>query len=216
MSFIEQLSQIVNEQLKQLDNIPVLESGVPPKVGVVELLKMALKNELEASELAARWLPSVPEIDVKLGLARQCGDEAKHYRLIAQHLEAMGIDLTNFSPLAQGYSPLFQWLTTLETTVERLAAGPFVREAIAVKRNAQLIVVLEALGDEASAQLYRAEIQPDEQWHHNFGQTMLAKYATTDALQAQAEQAALQTLKLADELRSAAMAKTGACVVPGC
>lgn len=216
MGFVEGLYHEVAQALRKLEEIPILESGVLPKVGVVELLKMALKNEMEASQLAALWMPSTPEIDIKLGLARQCGDEAKHYRLIEKRLIELGENLEGFSPLAMGYSPLYQWLVTLDNSIERVAAGPFAREAIAIKRNLQLIAVLEAMEDKESADLYRNQIQPDEDWHHNFGLTMLRKYATTVELQEKATLATMKTIELADELRTAAMAKSGACVIPGC
>jgi hypothetical protein len=216
MLFIDQLKNDVAQELRKLDELPVINPGTEFKVGVIDLLKMALKNEIEASELAALWLPTTSEIEAKLGLARQCGDEAKHYRLIEKRLLELGAQLDNFSPLAAGYSPLFQWLSTLPTTIERIAAGPFAREAIAIKRNAQFIALLTAMGDNESAALYQDQIQPDEEWHHNFGVVMLQKYAVTPEQQEQARNAALRTLALADELREAAMAKTGACAIPGC
>jgi hypothetical protein len=51
-------------------------------IGIPELLAGALKKELEAAEEAAVWMASERDVDVKLALARQCGDEARHYRLI--------------------------------------------------------------------------------------------------------------------------------------
>src|SRR5687768_17986314 len=56
------------------------------------------RSELEAAELAAYWIPSTPEVDVKLALARQAGDEARHYHLIEKHLESMGASLAEFNP----------------------------------------------------------------------------------------------------------------------
>lgn len=216
MSFAEELRNEVAIALRKLDELPVVEPGVEPKVGVTDLLKIALKNEIEASEIAAYWMHSTPELDAKLGLARQCGDEAKHYKLIEKRLQDLGFQLSGFSPLAGGYSPLFQWLKTLDTTVERMAAGPFAREAIAVKRNNQFLAFLEAVGDTASAAIYRDQVNPDEEWHHNFGVAMLHKYATTPELQERARRAAHRTLEMADELREAAIARTGACAIPGC
>ena len=96
------------QQLEQENNLILskLRSRQPPVqnevMNVKNLLKMALKNEIEATELAAYWIPSTPEIDVKLSFARQAGDEAKHYRLIAERLSELGEDLFSFSPLAQG------------------------------------------------------------------------------------------------------------------
>ena len=46
------------------------------------------------------WIPTTPEVEVKLALARQDGDEAKHYRLIEEHLRTSGVDLNGFDPVA--------------------------------------------------------------------------------------------------------------------
>src|SRR5215510_12742840 len=70
---------------------------------VAKLLVLALKNEIEATECAAAWIPTTPEIAVKLALARQAGDEAKHYRLIEKRLEQLGASTADFNPVAEGY-----------------------------------------------------------------------------------------------------------------
>lgn len=44
-----------------------------------KMLQVALVNEISVSEVAAAWMPTTPEIDVKLALARQAGDEAGHF-----------------------------------------------------------------------------------------------------------------------------------------
>src|SRR5262249_5006010 len=67
-----------------------LKPEVEGDLNVLNLLKVALKNEIEATEIAARWLVTTNEIDVKLALARQVGDEAKHYRMIAERLRGLG------------------------------------------------------------------------------------------------------------------------------
>jgi hypothetical protein len=81
-----------------------------PDLSVERLLRVALKNELEASELAAIWMTTTSELDVKLALARQTGDEARHYRLIADRLKALGVDADRIDPRDGGYSPLFEYL----------------------------------------------------------------------------------------------------------
>jgi hypothetical protein len=66
-------------------------AGEPdPSLTVARLLMLALKNEIEATECAAAWIGDTPEISVKLALARQAGDEAKHYRLIQKRLAELG------------------------------------------------------------------------------------------------------------------------------
>src|SRR5438445_7310074 len=108
--FVQELETYVFSRLSSLDLLKDTDIQTTDRSEVVRRLKMALKNEMEASELAAIWMPTTPEVDVKLGLARQAGDEAKHYRLIEKHLTGRGIDLSGFNPTAEGYGPMFQLL----------------------------------------------------------------------------------------------------------
>src|SRR5215831_14934375 len=83
-------------------------------LSVAALLKLALRNEYEAADLAAAWMADTRELDAKLALARQCGDEAKHYRWIEERLRALGVDLGGFDPAAPGPSPLLAHLRTIQ------------------------------------------------------------------------------------------------------
>ncbi|MCA9772211.1 MAG: ferritin-like domain-containing protein, partial [Myxococcales bacterium] len=180
------------------------------------MLKVALKNEVEATDLAAAWLPSTREIDVKLGFARQVGDESKHYQQIAHRCRELGVDLSGFDPLAEGYSPLYKHLVTLTDTVERVAAGQFTREAIALVKNEAFISYCEEQGDAETARLYRDTIQPDERFHHELGRKLLERYAVGDAAQERARRASRRVLELAEELTALARAKKGLHHAPGC
>ena len=214
--FVRDLDARNQTVLKRLDPDATLKPEVKGELTVLNLLKVALKNEIEATESAARWLATTAEIDVKLALARQVGDEAKHYRLIADRLRELGFDAQGFDPLAKGYGPLFQYLDGLRTTVERVAAGQFTREAIAVVKNRQFIEFCEAVGDEATARLYREVIEPDEHHHHELGRRLLLRYATTPETQEAARRAATRTLELAEELQGAALRTGGIHHAPGC
>ena len=215
-SFVHQLKAFVNERLSCLDLLKEPEIRVSDRSEIVRRLKMALKSELEASEVAALWLPTTPEIEVKLALARQVGDEAKHYRLIEQHLTGMGTDLSGFNPAADGYGPMFQLLAGLKTTVERIGAAQFTRESLALKKNEQFIEFCDAAGDKATAKLYREEIQPDEEWHVRLGQTVLEKYAVTPELQAQARKAVEAVLDLAVKIQTKQLKEMKISHAPGC
>jgi len=192
-------------------------AGEPsPDLTVERLLLLALKNELEATECAAAWLPSTPEVPVKLALARQAGDEAKHYRLIQARLAELGVDTRALDPLAGGRSPLLAWLLGLESTVARVAAGQFTREALALVRNAEFIRFCRARGDEATARLYEDTIQPDETHHHELGRRLLGELAVTEEAQAAAREASRRVLALAEELQEIARLKLGISRAPGC
>ncbi len=215
-TFVEQLGAANQDILDRLAPAETLVAESGGDLRLENLLKIALKNELEATELAARWLVSTDDVDIKLALARQSGDEAKHYRLIVEHLHELGIDLHGFDPLAQGYGPLFNYLDTLTDPVERIAAGQFTRESIAVVKNQQFIEWCEANGHQATADLYRNTIQPDEAYHHRLGRDILLRLATTPEAQERASQAATRTLELAEELQHLALTKMGVHHAPGC
>jgi len=192
-------------------------SGEPGEaVTVTRLLVLALKNELEATECAAAWIATTPEVDVKLALARQAGDEAKHYRMIQARLAELDVDTKTLDPLAAGRSPLLIWLLALEGTVARVAAGPFTREALAVVRNAEFVRFCRATGDETTARLYEDTIQPDERHHHELGRKLLLALATTDEAQSAARDASRTVLSMAEELQEIARLKAGITRAPGC
>jgi hypothetical protein len=207
--FVTNLRREMDRLFGQLGERQTLESESEGKVDVVTLLKLALKSEIEASELAGYWMPTTAEIDVKMAFARQCGDEMKHYDLILKRLGELGEDMSGYDPAQEGYSPLYHYLRGLRTTVERVAAGPFAREAIAKVRNQQFIDFCAAVGDEGTARLYREVIQPEEVKHHRLARTLLERLCTTAELQELAASAARTTLAIADELRTLAEKTSG-------
>lgn len=209
------LAELDRDNARALERIASAAAREPSgEVTVPKLLHLALKNELEATECAAMWIATTREIDVKLALARQAGDEAKHFRLVEKRLVELGVNPSGFEPGPR--SALLQYLATLETTVERVAAGQFTREALAVVRNDEFVRFCESRGDEPTAALYRDVIQPDERHHHELGRTLLARLATTEPAREQARAAARRTLELAEELQEIARLKMGISRAPGC
>jgi hypothetical protein len=215
-AFVRDLDEQNQAVLRRLEPEAALKPEVSGNLTVLTLLKVALKNEIEATEIAARWLVTTDDVDVKMAFARQAGDEAKHYRMIADRLRELGFDARGFNPIAQGYGPLFGYLDGLGTTVERVAAGQFTREAIAVVKNRQFIEFCERAGDRTTATLYRDVIEPDERFHHELGRSLLARFATTPEAQDLARRAAARTLSLAEELQVAALRTAGIHHAPGC
>ena len=214
-ALVHELDQTVTRRLEALGK-KASEASETQVVSVAELLVMALKKELEATEEAAMWLVSETDVEVKLALARQCGDEAKHYRLIEERLRALGVDPKTKAPAASERSPMFQYLAGLATTVERVAAGQFTREALAQVHNAAFIAYCEARGDSETALLYRDVIQPDEGHHHALGRALLLRLAVTEAEQDKARRACERTLSIAEELQEIVQMKRGIGCAPGC
>lgn len=214
IDFVAGLQTEMQEIFAQLGETEALEAESEGRVDVVTLLRLALASELEAAEIAALWMPTTTEIEAKLLLARQVGDEMKHYDLISRRLDELGVPTGSFDPLPGGYSALYLTLRPLRTTVERVAAGPFAGEAIAEIRNAQFIALCRRLGDEGTARLYEEVIQPEEIHHHRMAAEVLAGLCTTPALQELAASAARNTLAVADELRTLAKKTSGLVNVP--
>jgi uncharacterized ferritin-like protein (DUF455 family) len=214
--FVKELGERNQDVLVRLTPDSTLKPEVSGPLNVVNLLQVALKNEIEATEIAARWLVSTDDISVKMAFARQAGDEARHYRMIADRLRDLGFAAQDFDPLGKGYGPLFHYLDGLTTTVERVAAGQFTREAIAVVKNRQFIEFCERAGDRVTASLYRDVIEPDERFHHELGRSLLLRFAVTEDAQERARRAAARTLELAEELQAAALKTAGIHHAPGC
>ena len=214
--FVEELQRYVDGKLASLDLLKDEESPMADRTEVIRRLKVALKNELEAAELAAVWISSTPEVDVKLALARQAGDEARHYNLIEKHLEGMGAGMDGFDPAAGGYGPMYNLLLGLGSTVERVAGAHFTREALALKKNEQFIEFCERAGVTETADLYKTHIQPDERWHVDMGHRFLVRYASSVEEQDKARRAVEAVLDLAVKLQRKQFQELNLSHAPGC
>jgi hypothetical protein len=211
--FVEQLIAENERVLGKLNEEPLVAAA--DAVQLPALLKMALKNEMEAAEIAAAWVPQTPELEAKILFAQHAGDEARHYELLDQRLRAMGVNVSGFHPL-EPPSPVLEYLRTLSSTIERVAAALVTREAMGGRRNQQFLKYLNAVGATDLARLYRDVIIPDEDRHHAAGCVLLARLAVTPVAQERARRAAARLLEIGDNVRTAVMQRTGAPVVPGC
>jgi 1,2-phenylacetyl-CoA epoxidase catalytic subunit len=212
--FVTELKAENEAILAKIDEPPI-SSGIPKGELLATLVKMALKNEIEAAEIAAEWVSTTPELPAKLALARHAGDEARHYQLIEEKARAMGISLDGFRPL-EPPSLVLNYLRKLTTTPERIAAALVAREAMGGRRNVQFLAFLDRIGQRELAALYRDVINPDEDRHHRSGCAVLAELANAPEAQQAARRAALGLLETGDRVRSNALESTGAPVIPGC
>jgi 1,2-phenylacetyl-CoA epoxidase catalytic subunit len=184
-------------------------AALPPAFPILELLSTALRDEIEAAEVAALWMTDEPDLELKLGLALQVGDEASHFRLMADRIRELGGDPTA-DPRTRAHSPAFRYLRGLQTPAERLAAG-IVREGVGRLRNGLLAELSASRGDAETARICREVIGPDEARHLDFGRRLLPRYALTVSDQEAARRAMARTLQLAEEAIDASRtAKAGA------
>jgi uncharacterized ferritin-like protein (DUF455 family) len=213
-SFVQELDAFKAERLA-----PIIGASQTSLLGgaagdAEKMLQVALVNEISVSELAAAWMPSTPEVDVKIALARQAGDEAGHFQLVADRLVDLGFELAGFRP--PGANPLFDYLRGLSTTVERVAAGLFTLESIAYAVNENFMAFCHQRGDAETVRIYREYIQPDELRHHRLGRQLLVKYAADPESQQRAKEVVGRVLEIATAVRAQAAARMGTACLPGC
>ena len=193
--FVDELERELLRSLARLGE--QARAAVTPSVHVTDLLAGALRDGIETAEIAALWLTDEPDLDLRLGLARQVGDEARHFELIRDRIRELGGDPTA-DPRTRAHSPGFRYLRGLQTPAERLAAG-LAREGVARLRNALLAQICDARGDLDTARLSRDQIGPDEVRHLDFCRKELPRYALTAADQDAARRAVARTIQLAEE-----------------
>jgi len=211
MTFADELAARSHDRLTAIIDAGRSSTGT---ADAKALLQVALVNEISVSELAASWVGSTAELDVKLAFARQAGDEAGHFQLVAERLRALGFDVDGFVPPAA--NPLFQFLATLETTVERIAAGLFTLESIAYGVNENFIAYCRAHGDDETVRIYETIIQPEEREHQAIGRALVDKYATTPEGRSRATATVERVLEIAHTSRAAAATRLGVTCFPGC
>jgi uncharacterized ferritin-like protein (DUF455 family) len=214
--FVSELEELKSVRLRAMTapGEASLGSGGGDTGDQVRLLQIALANEISVSELAAAWMPSTPEVDIKIALARQAGDEARHFQLVEERLKNLGFDVSRFTP--PGSNPLFEYLKALPTSVERVAAGLFTLESIAYNVNENFMRLCDRRGDQETVRIYRDFIQPDEAAHERLGAALLRAHATTSESRTKARQAVLKTLEIAAAQRASAAARIGTACFPGC
>lgn len=133
--------------------------------------------ELRQADVVARWMLTTPELDVKLDLCRQCGDEGKHFAVLSRRLRELGIDIFEYTPLVE-WAELFDWFEQLPTTVERMAGCQITAEHFGGSAQKKLSEVVENMDPETS-RVYQDYINTDESYHVELGRNALEKYATS-------------------------------------
>jgi len=193
--FVDDLDRELLRSLARLGE--QARAALPPVAPITDLLSTALRDEIEAAEVAALWMTDEPDLELKVGLALQVGDEAAHFQLMARRIRDLGGDPSS-DPRIRSHGPAFRYFRGLQTPAERLAAG-IAREGVARLRNALIAEVSEAQGDAETARICRELIGPDEARHLDFGRRLLPRYALTVEDQDAARRALARAIQLAEE-----------------
>jgi hypothetical protein len=174
-------------------------------VTVAEALRWESKMVVETIEIAALWLADTESLTMKLACAAYCGDRARHFRLLADRLAALGLAPGSYDPRQGGYSRLFGFLRSLQTSEERTAAGFVALAGMSATRLGALAAFCEDKGDGETARLARESIVPDEERCVELGRDALVALVTAEDTQARARRASYRVVELLTELYEPAM-----------
>ncbi len=164
---------------------------------VVDVLRLAMKDSIEAAEVAALWFADCDDLNMKIGFAEQCGSAARHYRLIAGHIAALGSD--TFDPRSGGYSRFFGFLRSLQTPEERAAAGLVTLRTFNIGRLSVFADLADDRQDAETAAIFREQVTTDEHRVFETGWRQLIASSSTEESQARGRRAAFRIVELAAE-----------------
>jgi hypothetical protein len=168
---------------------------------VADVLKLEMRYVVEAIEVAALWLPDSEELDMKIALASRAGDCAHQFHLLEARLEAQGVPRTTFDVRYGGYSKLFAFFRSLQTTEERAAAGFLTLGGLNLTRFEALATWCAEHGDAETGALYRGRLAEDEQRHLDTGREMLIAVAASEESQARARRTTYRTVEIVGEVQ---------------
>src|SRR5256885_1171746 len=199
-TFITELEGKHQESYRQV--VAAYVAGLAKEaLSVADALKLELRAVVEAIEVSALWLPDSEELAMKVALAGRCGDCARHFQLISDRLAAIGVAPESFDPRHGGYSKLFAFFRSLQTTEERAAAGFVTLGGLTLSRFEAVAAFCTEKGDAESAALYRGPLAEDERRHVQTGRHMLVTVAETEESQARARRSTYRTIELVGEVK---------------
>jgi len=162
----------VRERWIECSNFPI---GHPEQV--VEFLHRQMNEEVDSLESSARNLADFPDADweVRMCLARQCADEARHARMFRRLFEKRGGTVGQYPVLNFQY----RIITQFDSLAARLAIQNRSFEAGGLDAITASIEDARRDGDVELAELYEAQIA-DEISHVRFANDWIRKLNNED------------------------------------
>jgi hypothetical protein len=167
---------------------------------VADMLRLESKFAIESIEATAIWIADTESLEMKIMLGTECGVYARHYQKLQDRLSALGLAPGSYDPRQGGYSKLFAFLRSLQTSEERAATGLFTLGGCAVARLGALAAVCEEKGDGDTRELLKSELIPDEQRRAEEGRDRLVLLTTAEDSQARVRRAIYKSIELLGEL----------------
>ncbi len=137
-----------------------------------EFLHRQMHEEVNGLEIAARNLTDFPDApwELRLAIARQCWDEARHVEMFKRTFEARGGVVGEFPVLCFEY----RILTKIDTLIGRLAVQNRSFEAAGIQAIGEGLESVRRAGEEDLAQLFDTQL-PDEIQHVRYANKWIKK-----------------------------------------
>jgi hypothetical protein len=198
-AFVRELEEKNQNQLRNL-LAAYGETIQKENLSPADLLRLEQKAVIEAIEVSALWLADSDDLETKVNLATRIGDGARHFRLMQERLNELGLPPTGHDPRFGGYSKLFAFFRSLQTAEERTSASALTLKEVSARRLGLIADRCDAQGDTETARLFRDVILADEDRHIHAGRQTLIAAATAEESQARARRAAFRTLELLQDV----------------
>src|ERR1035437_5099159 len=167
---------------------------------VADMLRLEAKFAIESIEVLALWIADTESLEMKMVFGTQCGVHARQFQRLQERLSDLGFAPGSYDPRQGGYSKLFAFLRSLQTSEERAATGLLTLGGAAVARLGALLAACGERGGEGTGQVLAVEMIPDQQRRADEGRDRLVLLATADDSQARARRAIYKTIELLGEL----------------
>jgi len=198
-AFVADLEFKNQESFRRLGASGYLPALAGEGASVADMLRFESRFAIESIEAAAIWIADSESLEMKILLGTQCGVHALHYQKLQDRLAALGLAPGSYDPRQGGYSKLFAFLRSLQTSEERVAAGLFTLGGAAVARLDSLAAYCQARSDGDSRDLISHGLIPDEQKRTDEGRERLILFATTEESQARVRRAIYRAVELLGE-----------------
>lgn len=167
------------------------KKGPMDQAELVRRLNQSLWAELWSVPELGSWLSQIDDQEIQLGVAQQVADEAKHARLIIRRLRAIGFE-PDPDGATQEWKRSFQYIAGLDHWIVKMVTHNLGSEGNAKER--QRIYVDRA--DPDTAEMYRKNILPDENFHVHLGRLTAERYCATPEMQARVREAFMRIQEL--------------------
>jgi hypothetical protein len=203
---VDAASYVSELESKHLDSFrqvtaTLLATLAKENLAVADVLKLEMRGVVEAIEVAALWLPDSDALEMKMALGTRAGDCARQFQLLGERLAALGVAPGSFDARHGGYSKLFAFFRSLQTTEERAAAGFLTQGGLNLTRFEALTQWFHERGDAETAALYQTRLIEDEQRHLDAGRGLLVAAVESEESQARARRATYRTVEVVSELQ---------------